>query len=105
MARRKAKPVLRPGDRIEMIANGTSWSGVVVPRGTFGTVYIHQRPSGNGWWCVAWDGFPLLQANGFPYGIGGDPSKDYVPLWARKVESKGGMPEATAANCRAAEGC
>jgi hypothetical protein len=100
-------PVLRIGDRIRVKVNGMKWGGVEVPRGTEGTVYLHTRPNGMAWRCVAWDGFPVLQANGYPYGIGGDASKDYLPDWAELVTRRPAEPSpgfyATEANANSGQ--
>jgi hypothetical protein len=73
------------GARIRVRCNGMKWSGQDVPMGTVGTVYIHQGR----YRAVQWDGLPQLQRNGFPFGIGGDASKDFVPDWAELIEAAG----------------
>ena len=83
MARNRKPLRVAIGDRIEVAQNGMTWSGVAVPLGTRGTVYLHQRRDGRFWRCVHFDGFPQLQPNGYPFGIGGDESNDYVPSWAK----------------------
>src|SRR5262245_8750083 len=77
MSRIAKRPRLHAGDRIRMRQNGTKWGSVEIPLDTQGTVYLHQRRNGSQWRCVHWDGFDLLQPNGFPFGIGGDHSMDY----------------------------
>jgi hypothetical protein len=68
------------GGRVRVRCNGMTWSGLAVPMGTVGTVYVHDNfPRTR---AIHFDGFPLLQPNGFPFGMGGDPSKDFLPDWA-----------------------
>ena len=82
MARINKRPTVQIGGRIEATEN-IAWGGLTIPIGTQGTVYLHKRPGRWGWRCVHWDGFEKLQSNGYPYGIGGDPSKNFVPSWAK----------------------
>ena len=72
------------GGRIRLRCNMT-WSGVVVPIDTVGTVYVDPAVPGGRNRCVRWDGFPLLQGNGFAFGIGGSPEKTFVPEWAEVI--------------------
>ena len=74
--RRKGAQRVLLGERIRLTENVT-WNGVKVPIGTMGTVYAQGR-----FRAVHFDGMPRLQANGFPFGIGGDIAQTYVPRWA-----------------------
>jgi hypothetical protein len=85
MARIKKRPTVLIGGRIEATEN-IAWGGLTIPIGAQGTVYLHERPGRSAWRCVHWDGFERLQGNGYPYGMGGDASQDFVPSWAKRVE-------------------
>jgi hypothetical protein len=83
--KRKAPPTARAGDRLRVITNGLKWGGVEVPRGTLGTVYLADRAGGRKWRAIHFDGLNHLQPNGYPFGIGGDETKDFMPNWAERA--------------------
>jgi hypothetical protein len=88
--KRKAKrqPPVTEGTRIRVKCNGMKWSGVEIPRGTVGTVFLapcSPRGTGRVIRCVRWEGFPEVQANGFRYAIGGTPEMTYCPDWAEAL--------------------
>lgn len=87
ISKKKVRKVTE-GTRLRVTVNGLKWNGVEVPRGTVGTVYVHPRPNGSTWRCIAFDGMEKLQANGLPYSIGGDGKQTYVPHWAEVVEGQ-----------------
>jgi len=65
MPKIKRTPIvtIASGDTIEIAQDSLQWGGIAFPRGTRG------------------------KANGWPYSIGGDASKTFLPSWARKVSN------------------
>lgn len=83
-AKRQKPRTMQIGAKIRVRCNGMSWSGQSVPIGTIGTTYIHPRMPRHR--SVKFEGFPELQLNGYPFGIGGTIEQTHVPDWCEVID-------------------
>ncbi len=88
--RRKAK--VTDGTRLKVASTNLTWSGLAIPAGTLGTVFISNKHSPEGeertsrYRYIRFDGFPEIQPNTFYFGIGGTAEQTYLPNWAEIAE-------------------